>query len=92
MQHNFHIHGTRFQVASKNGRPPPPPLAGWKDTINLQPGAEMELLVRFADYADPTTPYMFHCHLLKHEDNGMMGQIVVVEPGQQPQLGHHHHP
>ncbi|MFG2040384.1 multicopper oxidase family protein [Dactylosporangium sp. NPDC048998] len=90
MQHNFHVHGTRFQIASKNGRPPPPPLSGWKDTINLQPGEEMDLLVRFVDYADPTTPYMYHCHLLKHEDSGMMGQVVVVEPGQQAQLAHHH--
>ena len=31
----------------------------------------------------PTTPYMFHCHILRHEDSGMMGQFVVVEPGQQ---------
>ena len=42
--------------------------------------------MRFEDYADPTTPYMYHCHLLWHEDQGMMGQFLVVEPGQQPAL------
>ncbi len=40
--------------------------------------------MRFADYADPDTPYMFHCHLLSHEDHGMMGQFVVVKPGTTP--------
>lgn len=91
MQHNFHLHGTRFQVAALNGRAPPAPLSGWKDTVNLRPDDRIELLVRFTDYADPTTPYMYHCHLLKHEDNGMMGQVVVIDPGQQVSLGHHHH-
>ena len=37
------------------------------------------------DYTDPDLPYMLHCHILQHEDRGMMGQFVVVEPGQQPQ-------
>ena len=40
------------------------------------------LILRFEDYADPDTPYMYHCHLLWHEDQGMMGQFAVVEPGQ----------
>jgi hypothetical protein len=43
----------------------------------------MRLLTSFEDYADPDLPYMFHCHILEHEDRGMMGQFVVVEPGQQ---------
>jgi FtsP/CotA-like multicopper oxidase with cupredoxin domain len=33
--------------------------------------------IRFSDYPDLSTPYMFHCHLLEHEDRGMMGQLVV---------------
>jgi FtsP/CotA-like multicopper oxidase with cupredoxin domain len=36
----------------------------------------------FNDFADADHPYMFHCHLLNHEDAGMMGQFVVVAPGQ----------
>jgi hypothetical protein len=36
-------------------------------------------------------PYMFHCHLLQHEDNGMMGQFVVVRSGQAPSSPAHQH-
>ena len=60
--------------------------AGWKDTNALEWNRASRLLVRFEDYADPDTPYMYHCHLLWHEDQGMMGQFLVVEPGQQPAL------
>jgi hypothetical protein len=38
--------------------------------------------MRFSDYTDPDHPYMLHCHRLRHEDQGMMAQFVVVEPGQ----------
>lgn len=44
----------------------------------------MRFVVRFTDYADPSLPYMFHCHVRQHEDMGMLGQFVVVEPGQRP--------
>jgi suppressor of ftsI len=40
------------------------------------------LALTFADYTDPAVPYMFHCHLFWHEDTGMMGQFVVVRPGE----------
>ena len=86
LPHSFHVHDTQFRVLSVDGDPPPARLAGWKDTIALERDREYRLLVRFEDYADPTTPYMYHCHLLWHEDQGMMGQFLVVEPGQQPDL------
>jgi FtsP/CotA-like multicopper oxidase with cupredoxin domain len=86
LPHSFHVHDTQFRVLSVDGAPPPPRLAGWKDTIALEHDREYRLLVSFEDYADPTTPYMYHCHLLWHEDQGMMGQFLVVEPGQQPAL------
>jgi blue copper oxidase len=91
--HNFHVHGVQFNVASYLGGPPPPRLAGWKDTVFLPPGSTVRLLVRFPGYADPAQPYMFHCHLLQHEDNGMMGQFVVIQPGQSPTGSSHqqHH-
>jgi FtsP/CotA-like multicopper oxidase with cupredoxin domain len=90
--HNFHVHDVQFVVESLDGEPPPPELAGWKDTIFLPEGSEADLLVRFTDYADPDSPYMYHCHLLRHEDSGMMGQFVVVEPGDAAGevSGHHH--
>lgn len=90
--HNFHVHDVQFQVLSVDGRPPDPTLAGWKDTVLVQPNRTVRLIMRFADFADPGTPYMYHCHLLMHEDRGMMGQFVVVEPGQRPAVdGSHDH-
>ena len=86
LPHSFHVHDTQFRVLSIDGSPPPARLAGWKDTIALERERVYRLLVRFEDYADPTTPYMYHCHLLWHEDQGMMGQFLVVEPGQKPAL------
>lgn len=53
----------------------------------MPPNQTVRLLVQAPDYADPQTPYMFHCHLLQHEDAGMMGQSVVIEPGQEAQVG-----
>jgi blue copper oxidase len=80
--HNFHIHDVQFKILTWRGGPPPPYLAGWKDTVAIPPGQSVRFLTKFSDYADPSTPYMFHCHLLRHEDNGLMGQFVVVQPGQ----------
>ncbi|WP_147919077.1 multicopper oxidase family protein [Ruania zhangjianzhongii] len=80
--HNFHVHDVQFEVRSIDGEPPPPELAGRKDTVYLEPQREYELLMQFIDYTDPQMPYMYHCHLLRHEDEGMMGQFVVVQPGE----------
>ncbi|MFY1688324.1 multicopper oxidase family protein [Plantactinospora sp. WMMB782] len=91
--HSFHVHDVQFQVLSVDGAPPPPELAGWKDTVLLTAGRPIRIIARFADHADPDMPYMFHCHILDHEDQGMMGQFVVVEPGQRPgrpPAGHGH--
>ncbi|GGI47209.1 FtsP/CotA-like multicopper oxidase with cupredoxin domain [Agromyces flavus] len=95
MPHSFHVHDVQFRIASIDGAAPPPELAGWKDTIFVRPETEYELILRFEDYADPDTPYMYHCHLLWHEDQGMMGQFAVVEPGQRATMteetDHDHH-
>ncbi|SCL73063.1 cell division protein SufI [Micromonospora citrea] len=80
--HNFHVHDVQFQVLSVGGQAPPPALGGWKDTVYLAPQRPVRLILRLTDHSDPNVPYMFHCHLLYHEDAGMMGQFVVVEPGQ----------
>lgn len=81
--HNFHVHDVQFRVLSIDGEAPPPELAGRKDTVYLEPERTYRLLLEFEDHTDPRTPYMFHCHVLLHEDEGMMGQFVVVEPGQE---------
>jgi FtsP/CotA-like multicopper oxidase with cupredoxin domain len=83
--HNFHVHDVQFRVLDVGGEAPGPELSGWKDTVYLGSGETVRLVMRFEDYTDPDTPYMFHCHLLAHHDDGMMGQFVVVEPGQAPE-------
>lgn len=89
--HSFHIHDVQFRVLTVDGEAPPPELAGPKDTIYLNPNVTYRLLVRFEDYADPTMPYMYHCHMLLHEDEGMMGQFVVIEPGDEDEVRAPHH-
>ena len=93
--HNFHIHDVQFEVRSIDGEPPPPELAGRKDTVYLEPQRHYELLLQFTDYTDAQMPYMYHCHLLRHEDEGMMGQFVVVAQGGHADesmiAGHDHH-
>lgn len=89
--HNFHAHDVQFQVLSVDGENPDPQLSGWKDTVYPRPGGIVRLAAQFTDFADPDTPYMFHCHLLQHEDNGMMGQFVVVEPGENHGTVEHTH-
>lgn len=82
--HNFHVHDVQFRVLTVDGREPGPELGGWKDTVYVAPDTTVRLVLRFTDYTNPDLPYMYHCHLLQHEDRGMMGQFVVVQPGQQP--------
>src|SRR5690606_577542 len=62
--HSFHPHLVHFAVLDVDGEPPPPPLAGWKDTIYVPPGTTVRFVARFEDHADAATPYMFHCHML----------------------------
>jgi len=73
--HPFHIHGVQFRVLSEDRLPPRPENTGWKDTV-LVPG-ETEILARFEHPADKENAFMFHCHILEHEDAGMMGQFTV---------------
>jgi blue copper oxidase len=79
--HSFHPHLIHFAVLDIDGRTPPPELSGWKDTIYVPPSQTVRVIARFAGHSDPDAPYMFHCHVLEHEDAGMMGQFVVIEPG-----------
>jgi FtsP/CotA-like multicopper oxidase with cupredoxin domain len=97
VQHNFHIHDVQFQVLSVGGKQPPPELGGWKDTVHTPPGVPVRLALRFRDHSDPRFPYLYHCHVLYHEDEGLMSQFVVVAPGEKPgKIGggssHHHGP
>lgn len=73
MIHPFHIHGTQFKVLSVNGEEPADNLKGWKDTIAIEPGDNFKIAISFENKGI----YMYHCHILEHEDNGMMGQIEI---------------
>ncbi|MCB1519139.1 MAG: multicopper oxidase domain-containing protein [Hyphomicrobiaceae bacterium] len=78
LAHPFHIHDIQFRVLDRNGRPAGAHEQGLKDTVLVDPGETVRVITQFTDYADPVRPYMYHCHILEHEDAGMMGQFVVV--------------
>lgn len=78
MAHPFHIHGNSFYILSINGATPPANMLGKKDVVIVPPqNGVVRLAMKYEDFSDPTMPYMFHCHILSHEDGGMMGQFVV---------------
>ncbi len=78
LPHPFHVHDVQFQIIDRNGQRPHPGEQGLKDTVLVNPGEMVRVVAEFKDYADPDRPYMYHCHILEHEDAGMMGQFVVV--------------
>jgi FtsP/CotA-like multicopper oxidase with cupredoxin domain len=75
LAHPFHIHGVAFQVLRENSGQPKPESIGWKDTVVVDSVTEM--LVKFEMPASQDNPFMYHCHILEHEDRGMMGQFTV---------------
>jgi blue copper oxidase len=77
--HPFHIHDVEFYVLDINGNPPPPEYAGLKDVILVQPNDTVRFITQFTTFSNWFVPYMFHCHLLHHEDDGMMGTFLVVD-------------
>ncbi len=78
-QHVFHPHQTQFQILAINGEPPAPEESGWEDSVLVNADREVIIAARFDTYAAEDTPYMFHCHILDHEDLGMMGQFLVID-------------
>jgi FtsP/CotA-like multicopper oxidase with cupredoxin domain len=63
-------------VIKEDGLPALPQNSGWKDTTLVT--RETEILVRFDQPASPQKPFMLHCHILEHEDAGMMAQFAVI--------------
>ncbi|MDI2091215.1 multicopper oxidase CueO [Commensalibacter oyaizuii] len=76
MIHPFHIHGTQFRILSENNEKPAHHRTGWKDIVHVE-GKRSEVLVRFDYLASKEKSYMAHCHLLEHEDTGMMCGFTV---------------
>ncbi|KRF30664.1 multicopper oxidase domain-containing protein [Nocardioides sp. Soil805] len=73
--HYVHIHAEQWRTLSRDGRRPPPWERGLEDTWKLDPGEVVEVAARFTDY---TGAFMIHCHMLDHEDHGMMARFDVV--------------
>jgi blue copper oxidase len=78
--HPFHIHDVQFNIIEKNGAIPPASETGWKDVVLVMPQDSAKIITRFETFANSSIPYMYHCHLLHHEDDGMMGSFLVVDP------------
>ncbi len=76
--HPFHIHDVQFFVLDRDGISSAPEESGYKDVVMIAPNETVRFITKFEDFADSTMPYMYHCHVLMHEDDGMMGQFVVV--------------
>jgi FtsP/CotA-like multicopper oxidase with cupredoxin domain len=75
--HVFHIHQIGFQVIEVNGEAKP--FSGYVDTIRVPERGQVKLILPFTDPII-VGHFMFHCHVLKHEDGGMMGNIQVYDP------------
>ena len=91
--HPIHLHMVRFQVLERrairpsafvmrrelsylgDAFPPEPHEVGWKDTVRATPGAVTRIIARFEGF---TGRYVWHCHVLEHEDNEMMRPYEVV--------------
>lgn len=84
MYHPIHVHGLQFQIierqiASANATAYEQVRhgyvdVGWKDTVMLMPGERAGILLKFEDF---TGKYVYHCHILEHEDMGMMRNYEV---------------
>ncbi len=74
MAHPFHMHGVHFEVLRRGGAVAGVRDQGLRDTVLVE--EPVELLVRFR-HPSGGSPFMHHCHILEHEDNGMMGQFTV---------------
>lgn len=77
--HSFHIHGVQFKIVSRNGSAAAVKNyeQGWKDTFYIPLNESLTFVAKFDETADATYPFMYHCHMVNHEDLGLMGQFVV---------------
>lgn len=76
--HSFHIHDVQFRIVSRSSGPVPATEQGWKDTFSIRINESVSFVARFDDFSSSTHPFMYHCHMSNHEDEGLMGQFLVV--------------
>ena len=77
VSHLMHLHHTDWYMLSRNGRRPPPWERCLKETFYLRPEERVVVAGRMSDYIGK---YVVHCHMLDHEDHGLMSQFEVVKP------------
>lgn len=75
--HTLHIHLDQFQLLSSSLGPLQPEWGGWKDTVLLRAFQNVSLLIKWT--GPYTGTYIFHCHVIGHEDNAMMAQFEITE-------------
>ena len=73
MEHSFHLHTNPFQVIARNGKPDP--YQAWEDTLRVRANETVRIRIPFRDFAGKT---VYHCHVLDHEDLGMMGIVELL--------------
>lgn len=74
IDHPFHLHTNHFQIVSRNGQPEP--FTAWKDTVLVPVGETVRIRIPFRDFSGKS---VYHCHILDHEDLGMMGVVEISE-------------
>ena len=84
MAHAMHVHGPQFRVLGRSVRPGFATAVnsvsagyvdeGWKDTVLVMPGERVRLLLGFHGYPGL---FLYHCHMLEHEDTGLMRNYLV---------------
>ncbi|WP_406333001.1 multicopper oxidase family protein [Streptomyces sp. NBC_00203] len=79
LEHSFHLHDVPFQLIAINGEEPTGVDLGWFDTFEVVGGGSIKIAMKFTDFTDDTYMYMLHCHLLQHEDEGMMAALMVTD-------------
>jgi FtsP/CotA-like multicopper oxidase with cupredoxin domain len=87
--HYIHLHEEAWRTVSRNGAAPPAWEAGYQDVWRLDPGDVVDVAATMTDYLGS---FLIHCHMLDHEDHGMMSAFEVVKPGAAglvPQVAHH---
>jgi FtsP/CotA-like multicopper oxidase with cupredoxin domain len=67
----------QFRIVSRSSGAVPAHEQGWKDSFYIRIGESVSFVAKFADFASADHPFMFHCHMANHEDEGLMGQFLV---------------
>ena len=77
--HPFHVHDVQFYIIEYAGHAPADEWAGRKDVVQALKDSTVRFIATFDDFADDEIPYMYHCHFLYHEDEGMMNSFIVKD-------------